>query len=159
MGKKINKYVLYVGAIVFAVLLFFVSYVVVTAEVFGVSASEGVVLGDLLDFEMAHATFAFIFALVTAVATIGAVAVGVLDDLGIISAGKIAKLIGLVAVIAGVACLVASFIMIIDFNSDAVLSLIATYSIGFAPVSAVLAGVCAILPAVLFGEEKKGKKK
>lgn len=145
MSENIGKYVLYGINVVGVVLMLIIPYANITLNAFGTIVTEGVTFFDLFSEDGVMAVLLWAFSLTLICATVLGITFGLLEIHAELKVGVLNMIIGVIAGIAGVGCILMCIYFCTGYNVNEYLPLTASVKYAFAPLCALVAGGCNLL--------------
>ncbi len=158
---KIIKYGLLLIAVAMLVLTFVLPFVATSTDALITTINAEYKIGELLEMEAGSAVSATITAIAT-VSLVGiAIILAVISDLKVAKCDSIAKIVGILSALAGIACLVSTIVLSGEMADGVLVGITSTdVSIGFASIGAIIGGVlCAGALLLPCKKAKKATKK
>ncbi len=155
--SKIIKYTLAIVAVAMVVLTFVLPFVGTSTNALITTVTTEYKIGDLFEMEAGSALSASITAIACAVFVGVAILLAVCSDMKVAKTDKLAKFVAILAVLAGIACLISTIVLTGEMADGTLATITSTdVSIGFASFSTLLGGLfCA---GAIFVPCKKAKK-
>lgn len=158
--SKIIKYTLALVAVAMVVLTFVVPFIGTSTNALITTITTEYKIGELFEMEADSALYASISAIVCAVFVGVAILLAVCGDMKVAKTDKLAKFVAVLAVLAGIACLVSTIVLTSEMADGLLVGITATdVSIGFASFGALLGGLFCAGGMFVPCKKAKAKKK